>query len=966
VGTDRLRSTDERVVAGKIRVPTLEGLVRPRLERLTQQALTKRVTMVTGAAGSGKTTMLAMMAAREARSGRAVAWYNAESTDGSARSLLQHLRAAICGPDPTDELAWPSVDVAAHRIEEENRSIILIIDDAHELWRTPAEATLQRLVSLVTPEFRLVMGSRTASEMNLTALRLRDEVMEITGEDLRFRPWEVEDLFNRFYQLHLSTQELTELTRRTGGWAAGLKLFHLAVRGKAPGQRGEMLGSLSRKAVELRRYLADNVFARLDEHIQQFLVRTCVLGTLRADWCDEILGTSGSEELLEEVYRQNLFLTADPDGKVFRQHEVLRSYLEEQLVTELGEDAARAEFRRAGLILDNAGVTADALRAFCRAEDWASADWILTTSGDSALEGQHFDLALPAALADHDSWMLLAEARRLAAEFSWTAASARYRRAEEQASGGLVLQTARAERRRLLAWTDPGPPIVINWTDALRYQLTRGSLGPPELDQIEDKGQRTLLLAVAALLAGQMSESAARFGDAESELAGGWLGAWACLGQAVTLRIAGTSTDRDAIENALSSIEDRLPPRFGKLLRMAASGDPGDLSAGADEALASLTEAGNPWIDCALHGLAGIGHLSGGRAVGAVASFQRSKSSATRAGAGILRAWAATLAYLAAAASGLSEADSLRAEAVAEGRSSLCYGALEVVAAVQRAASELDPSKRRTQPRGAQPSTWELLLFNRLATRRSGEPLLIDIRGDDLIRLRCLGAFDMSVGGEQMDTSAAKPKVRSLLHLLAANAGSSVHRDTLTAVLWPADSAGVATHNLQVTVSTLRRLLERQAGKPGAELIVRRGDSYAIAGPLRADLPVLTQSVQLGRAALRDDDSEAAMQAFAAATTEYRGELLPEEGSAEWVVEPREHFRRLAVAAAHSLSELLVQAQDYESAIEIADWGLNEDRYHDALWRSLIAAHTAAGNAAAARRTQQRYRAVLAEIGIPG
>ena len=39
--------------------------------------------------------------------------------------------------------------------------------------------------------------------------------------DLRFRPWEVETLFREQYGIPLGSADAVELTRRTGGWAAG-------------------------------------------------------------------------------------------------------------------------------------------------------------------------------------------------------------------------------------------------------------------------------------------------------------------------------------------------------------------------------------------------------------------------------------------------------------------------------------------------------------------------------------------------------------------------------------------------------------------------------------------------------------------------------------------------------------------------------------------------------------------------
>ena len=63
------------------------------------------------------------------------------------------------------------------------------------------------------------------------------ELVELDSEALRFRSWEVEELFRVVYGEPLSPEGAAALTRRTGGWAAGLMLFHLATSGKSTVER---------------------------------------------------------------------------------------------------------------------------------------------------------------------------------------------------------------------------------------------------------------------------------------------------------------------------------------------------------------------------------------------------------------------------------------------------------------------------------------------------------------------------------------------------------------------------------------------------------------------------------------------------------------------------------------------------------------------------------------------------------
>ena len=97
----------------------------------------------------------------------------------------------------------------------------------------------------------------------------------------------------------------------------------------------------------------------------------------------------------------------------------------------------------------------------------------------------------------------------------------------------------------------------------------------------------------------------------------------------------------------------------------------------------------------------------------------------------------------------------------------------------------------------------------------------------------------------------------------------------------------------------------------------------------------------------------------------YGGDLLPEEGPAEWVVEPREHYRAAAVEVAREAAEAALLDGDARTAIEACRAGLAIDRYHDPLWRLLIEARQAAGDVSAANRDRREYEAILSSWACP-
>src|SRR5256714_4357865 len=363
-GRTCVREGSAAVVSAKVLIPQVNSLARERVDSLLNRIWQYRVGLVVAPAGSGKSTLLAGFAASASVP---VAWYRAESWDAKTVTLLNHLCSAFTaalGPIPD---GWNSVETAARALEAwGGRRALLVIDDLHTLEDTPAELTLERLIDYAPPSITFLLGSRALPGLNLSRLRVSGTLLEIGSEDLRFRFWEGGRLFRDFYREPLPPEELAELARRTEGWAAGLQLFQLATTGKSALERRRILTALGTRSRLTREYLTRNVLDQLPADLRWFLVRTCVMTRLIVPRCDAFLARSGSQQLLQELERRQIFTTATDDRGGYRYHEALRSHLEQVLMEELGEIQARAAYRRAGSLLERGGALPEAVQAYLR------------------------------------------------------------------------------------------------------------------------------------------------------------------------------------------------------------------------------------------------------------------------------------------------------------------------------------------------------------------------------------------------------------------------------------------------------------------------------------------------------------------------------------------------------------------------------------------------------------------------
>lgn len=943
-------------------------MARERIDEMLAGIWDHRIGLVVAPAGSGKTTLLAQFAQG---SGVPVAWYRAEPADSSAAAALAHLERGLVGPLGLAG-GWRAIDDAIEALDAwQGERAILAIDDLHVLWGTEAEATIERLLVNLPPGIVMVAATRRTPGFNISRLRVSGELFEIGPDELRFRSWEVERLFCDFYNEPLRPDEMAELARRTEGWAAGLQLFHLATRGKSAGERRRVLHSLAVRSRLVREYLTRNVLDDLPVHLRDFLLQTCVLGRLTAPLCDEVRGGTSSDALLADLEQRHIFTTRLDEEGSYRYHEVLRSYLEVALVEAVGEPEARRRYRVAGQLLETHGHLPEALRAYCRADDWIAARRLLGDRGEQVIDRPGAWLeSLPPTLLDQDPWLLLASARRAVAEGRWEAALDLYGRAEAASSPGGSGETSRRERLALEGWLAPAISSPGDWTGILRLTLVRDPIGVVVREAARlDGATGELASGLALLLSGQVVGAAAKLhavaarADASPAVALG-----ASIGAAMARALAGQPVDDEVVRLAEAAEEAGIPWFVG-LTRLVAAVRDGDDA----DALSSRMAKDDAWGLPLVQLCTGLGRLANGGEGGDL--LEDAASGFAAVGAPVLEAWALAAASLAANAhggAGRSGLDAARRGLRAVADTGLCapmalagWGA--ALADPRHAAGHSVSAKA-----AAADSGFDLLRFARSALPPSdvradrADPLSATAAVCPPISIRCFGPIEVLVDGAALDLSVIKPRVRSLLRVLALHAGRPVHRDRLVDWLWSAEGdSRVGTRNLQVAVSSLRQVLEPGVARGAATVVVREGDTYRLHLADGAfDLVDFERWISAGREAVAAGDVTLAVDVLDLALGLYRGELLADEGIADWVLGERDRLQVAAGDASQLRAELLLDSGRPGEAAAEAERGLRIDQYRDALWRVLVRSSESAGDPASARRNQERYEAVLRELGL--
>jgi LuxR family maltose regulon positive regulatory protein len=347
--------------------------------------------VVVAPAGWGKTTLLAHWAAEPEQQPR-TAWVSLDRSDDEPVRFWTYVLTALRELDPTvggralTALSAPGVEPVAvvlplllNDLAASTGRYVLVLDDVHALRDRRVWEGLEFLLTYVPESLRVVMAGRADPALPLARLRARGELTEIRAADLRFTVEESSAMIAAVGGVRLQPASLTQLWRRTEGWAVGLQLAALSVRGS--GRPESTVARLRGDDRHILDYFSTEVLDPLDPDQRELLVRTSVLERLSGPLCDAVLRRTGSADVLRQVEDANLFVAAlDPGRRWYRCHVLLRDVLRRELEA-TRPDSVPALLGRAADWYAGEGQMDEAVRHVIAAGDVVGAMDLLRSSG---------------------------------------------------------------------------------------------------------------------------------------------------------------------------------------------------------------------------------------------------------------------------------------------------------------------------------------------------------------------------------------------------------------------------------------------------------------------------------------------------------------------------------------------------------------------------------------------------------
>ena len=535
----------DALLATKLHLPgSRPGQVpRPRLTNRLDQGLGRGLVLVCAPAGYGKTALLADWAQRRPSG---TAWLSLDSGDNDPARFWRHAVAAmdrvrpglddrlgpLIGP-PAPASFEPLVTTLINELAADPGSDeVLILDDYHVVKSPAVHGSVEFLLEHRSPELHLVLASRTDPPLALARLRAGGQLAELRAADLRFTAGEAAGLLAQVGagpEGGLPDTAVAALTGRTEGWAAGLQLAGLSLRGQrdVAGFVAAFTGS-HRYVLD---FLAEEVLERQPGPVRSFLLETSVLGRLSGELCDAVTGRTDSQALLEQIEAAGLFLVPlDEVRGWWRYHHLFADLLRARLQAERPGQVAQLQ-RNAATWAAEHGLVDDAIQHAVAAGEMTWAARLIEQNFDAVHsqrgEGvtvERWLAGLPTGLVQSRPRLLLAQAIPMATSGRLAAAQQLAEEAEAAAANPdgteKPFEPTIGPAGSLLANVPATIALLHGYLAQLRGDMTgTAQFASRSLAEIRDgewllrsiaEGQ----LGIAAWLGGQLDEAERAFTDA--------------------------------------------------------------------------------------------------------------------------------------------------------------------------------------------------------------------------------------------------------------------------------------------------------------------------------------------------------------------------------------------------------------------------------------------------------------------
>jgi len=365
--------------------PRLDLVRRDRLLAQMRDAAEKKLALIIAPAGYGKSSLLGQWAMEAEERGVQYGWLTLESAEADEKQFLAYLVLLLArvglrleGLETGARDGFADAPVAAvlskliRVLNENNRKIILILEDYHNAECEAVNRIVKRLIRDTLADFTIFIDSRRQPNIDAFSLIASGDAIEIGAAQLRLTREETLQVLSGV----IDERGGADIYEQTEGWpvAVQLALVQKRVQPSEPmltGVDGGLVAS----------YLTEQILSTLGPEAQEFLLAVAFLDRFNPELTNHVLDTEGAWTRIDALSSfAALIVPLDVSRRWYRLHHLLAEYLREVQIRRNQAWANAIQLRASAWYYDKKQVV-DAVRYAARAGDYAQCERLILAAG---------------------------------------------------------------------------------------------------------------------------------------------------------------------------------------------------------------------------------------------------------------------------------------------------------------------------------------------------------------------------------------------------------------------------------------------------------------------------------------------------------------------------------------------------------------------------------------------------------
>lgn len=390
-----------RIPANKFYPPRFaasQTIFRPRLVEscLASKGRSKKVFLIEGQAGQGKTTLAAQYLQH---TNAPYVWYQVGIEDRDPVLLITALLASLkralpdfAAPQLEKMLADGEVSILELRtavnllLADLDRALsgdfFVVFDDFHLLdGFAQSLAVVDYVIETSPPHLRFILISRWAVPLQTRIVKFSRDALQLTNHDLALSEEEVALFLRSAVDEPVPASTVRALQHATDGWVMGIILAsHALERGNGMGRLADVRASVHQG--EIPAYFKEEIFLQLPEALRLPLLTLSLLDEIPIALAQQLTGVATIGAQLEKLMEQNYFVRSlNEENTLFSLHHLFQEFLQERAMAELDGAAVDAVLHQAATFWVEHKRPQKAMLYFLRARDYDGLERILEQEG---------------------------------------------------------------------------------------------------------------------------------------------------------------------------------------------------------------------------------------------------------------------------------------------------------------------------------------------------------------------------------------------------------------------------------------------------------------------------------------------------------------------------------------------------------------------------------------------------------